>query len=98
MKTMMQKGCKHYKGYLMKSSWEIKYAKYLDKNNIKWEYENKTFDLGNTTYTPDFYLPETDIYIEIKGWFRKDAKRKMKLFYKLYPKINLRLITNILEL
>lgn len=56
-----------YRNTYMRSTWEIKYAQYLDSNNIKWLYESKTFDLGNTTYTPDFYLPETDEYIEIKG-------------------------------
>jgi len=51
---------------------------------MKWKYEPKTFDLGNTTYTPDFYLTEFDCWIEIKGWFRIDAKRKIKKFKKLY--------------
>jgi hypothetical protein len=32
------------------------------------------------TYTPDFYLPETDTYIEIKGWFREKDKIKMNNF------------------
>jgi len=95
LKTMMQKGCKYYKEYLMKSNWEIIYAKYLDKNNIKWLYESKTFDLGNTTYTPDFYLPQTDEYIEIKGWFRDDAKKKFRLFKKSYPEIKIVLIKDI---
>ncbi len=53
-----------YKGLNFRSNWEMVYAKYLDKNKIKWFYEPKTFDLGNTTYTPDFYLPETDVYIK----------------------------------
>ena len=34
-----------YKNTYMRSSWEIAYAKYLDKNNIKWEYEPKRFIL-----------------------------------------------------
>ena len=75
-----------YKNIGFRSSYEVIYAKYLDKNNIKWQYESKTFDLGNTTYTPDFYLPETNEYIEIKGWWRDDAKKKFKLFKKLYNK------------
>jgi len=73
-----------YKGIWMRSSWEIKYAKYLDKNNIKWLYESKTFDLGNTTYTPDFYLPEFNLYIEVKGWWRDDAKKKFEEFKQRY--------------
>ena len=82
-----------YKGILMRSTWEVKYAKYLDKNDIKWQYESKTFDLDNTTYTPDFYLPETDTYIEIKGRWRDDAKKKFKKFQKKYYSMNIILLT-----
>ena len=81
-----------YRGIMMRSSWEIIYAKYLDKLKIKWLYESTIFDLGNTTYTPDFYLPERNRYIEIKGYWREDAKKKFKLFKKLYPKVKINLI------
>ena len=79
----------YYKDICFRSSWEVKYAKYLDFNNIKWSYESKTFDLGNTTYTPDFYLPETDEYIEIKGWWSDKFDIKLKKFTSLYSNINL---------
>ena len=77
-----------YKNINMRSNWEIKYAKYLDENNIKWLYESKRFDLGNTTYTPDFYLPKTNEYIEIKGYFPDKCKKKLNKFRVLYPKEN----------
>jgi hypothetical protein len=73
-----------YKEILFRSSYEVKYAQYLDQHNTKWLYESKTFDLGDTTYTPDFYLPETDTYIEIKGYWRQDAKEKFILFKRIY--------------
>ena len=73
-----------YKNILFRSSYEVKYAQYLDQHNIKWLYEPKAFDLDSTTYTPDFYLPETDTYIEIKGFWRRDAKEKIILFNKIY--------------
>lgn len=81
-----------YKNISMRSSWEIKYAEYLDKNNIKWEYESKTFDLGNTTYTPDFYLSEQNLYIEIKGYSSNVFVNKFKLFKKLYPKVKINVL------
>jgi len=80
-----------YKKILMRSSWEIAYAKWLDKNNIKWSYESKTFDLGNSTYTPDFYLPKQNKYIEIKGYYRKSFIKKFQRFKKLYPEINIQI-------
>ena len=36
-------------------------------------------------YICDCYLPERDLYIEIKGYFRKDAKEKWDWFHKEYP-------------
>jgi len=92
LKTITRTGCEIYNGYLMKSRYEVAYAKYLDKNSIRYEYELKTFDLGKTTYTPDFYLVDCDVYIEIKGWMRPDAKKKLKLFFKKNPDINLRVL------
>jgi len=81
-----------YKGTWMRSSWEIAFAKYCIKNHIKYRYEYKTFDLGNSTYTPDFYLSKLNKYIEIKGYWRDDAKIKFKLFKRLYPKIKIILL------
>jgi hypothetical protein len=43
--------------------------------------------LGNTTYTPDFYLPEFDCYIEIKGWWYKQAKLKFNKWKKVFQRI-----------
>lgn len=82
-----------YRGILMRSTWEVAYAKYLDKQKIKWTYESKTFDLGDCTYTPDFYLPQSDTYIEIKGRWRDDAKKKFNLFRKKYYSMNIILLT-----
>ena len=84
--------CGRYNGIWMRSSYEMKYAKYLDNQGIKWLYESKTFDLGNTTYTPDFYLPNKNQYIEIKGYWRKGIKEKFNLFKILYPQINIKII------
>jgi len=74
----------NYNGIYMRSSWEIAYAKYLDKNNIKWQYEPEHFEIEDTCYTPDFYLPKQDLYIEIKGWWRDNAKKRFELFKQIY--------------
>lgn len=71
----------------MRSSWEVKYANWLDFNNIDWIYE-PIFKLSNgKLYTPDFKLEDGTI-IEIKGYFRKDAMEKWLIFSKEYPHIN----------
>jgi len=78
-----------YKTRYFRSSWEVNFAQWCDLSGIKWEYESKTFDLGYTTYTPNFYLPEFDLWIEIKGYWRTDAKKKFKKFLKVYKDINI---------
>ena len=70
--------------FWFKSSWELKVAEYLSSNNINWEYESNKFEMvlenKETTYTPDFYLPETNTFIEVKGYWRDDAKVKYDKF------------------
>jgi len=80
-----------YKGINMRSNWEIWFAQFLDLSGCKWRYESKTFDLGKTTYTPDFYIPEWNQFIEIKGYFSQKAIDKIDLFKEQYPKENLRI-------
>ena len=80
-----------YNNISMRSTWEVNFAMWLDLSNIKWKYEPKTFDLGDCTYTPDFYLPEFNSYIEIKGYFTDYARNKINKFKKLYNNINFKL-------
>lgn len=79
----------YYKNIWMRSSYEIKYAQYLDKKKLKWYYEPTIFDLGEETYTPDFYLPSRDLWIEVKGYWRPDAKRKFIKFKQLYSELDI---------
>ena len=69
----------YYNNYYMRSSWEIAYAKWLDKNKIEWKYESMAFNLGKEFYIPDFYLIKENKYIEIKGRWFNDAKRKFNI-------------------
>lgn len=71
-----------------RSTYEARFVIELEKRGIKWIYE-KRFYMDNTSYAPDFYLPEYDIYIEIKGYLRKGSYAKMILFNNNYPNINL---------
>ncbi len=82
----------YYKNIWMRSSWEVAFAKWCDKRHIEWLYESKTFDLGNTTYTPDFYLSNSDKFVEIKGYWRPDAIEKFQLFKKIYSNIKIRVL------
>ncbi len=65
-------------GHFVRSSWEANFARILNHCDIAYEYENYYFDTSLGTYTPDFYLPQRDIYVEIKGWEYKESKQKRK--------------------
>jgi hypothetical protein len=78
----------------MRSSWEVKFALWLDEGGIKWEYEPRWFNVGSgkwrgTSYTPDFWLVEQNEYVELKGRFTKENKRKMNKFFEIYPDVKL---------
>jgi len=70
------------------SSYEVRYAKYLDENKIQWKKNTKkfpyVFEDKNLNYIPDFYLIESDEYIETKGYKTDKDEAKWKYFsYKL---------------
>jgi hypothetical protein len=57
-----------YKGYRFRSRLEARWAVFFDALGVKWTYEHEGFELPNgTRYLPDFYLPDFDEYVEIKG-------------------------------
>jgi len=77
---------------------ERQFARLLDFYQIEWEYEPRSFDLerdsdGNVTqrFTPDFYLPQYDLYIEITTLNQKlvtKKNRKIRKLRELHPGIN----------
>lgn len=73
-----------YRGEKFHGTWELRYAKYLDENNIKWRRPKEKFQYifenKNRYYTPDFYLTEENIYIEIKGYETDKDVAKWKNF------------------
>jgi hypothetical protein len=90
--------CKYAKWYIsgnrkvaMRSGYEVAYAFYLDSLQLAWQYEPKTFFIGGKsgyrgkTYTPDFFVINTQTFVEIKGRLLVRDKNKMATFAKLYP-------------
>jgi len=80
---------------------EKEFAKILDFYRIRWEYEPKTFTLewdeGENpiiSFTPDFYLPDLDLYIELTTLNQKLVTKKnykIKRLRELYPDIKIKL-------
>jgi hypothetical protein len=75
---------KEYNGVKFHGTWEVEYAKWLDRNNIRWRKPTETFQYtfqGKTRrYTPDFYLTDERVYIEIKGYETEKDKAKWLQF------------------
>ena len=69
--------------------WEYKYAEYLDANNINWRrpaekfpYKFSGLKSGSGYYTPDFYLIDENVYIEVKGYETSKDRAKWEYFPK----------------
>jgi len=80
---------------------EAEFARILDFYGVQWQYEPRTFPLrqeGDTVleaFTPDFYLPELDLYVELttlKQDLVTEKNRKVRLLKELYPHINIKLL------
>jgi len=78
---------------------EEMFANLLDFYRIAWEYEPRSFPIhkdqnGQTleAFTPDFYLPEFDLYVELTTMKQAHVtrkNRKVRLLRELYPHINI---------
>lgn len=83
------------------NSAESEFASFLDFYNIPFEYEPRTFTLKADSegkiieaFTPDFYLPDQDLYIELttmKQSLVTRKNRKVRELRRLYPEINIRI-------
>jgi len=80
---------------------EEDFAKLLDFYCIEWLYEPRSFPLrweGDRIaemFTPDFYLPELDLYVELttlKQNLLTEKNRKLRQLRALYPEVNVRLL------
>ena len=67
-----------YKGLRFRSRLEARVAVLLDEAKIKYLYEPEGFVFEDgTTYLPDFYLPNMDMFLECKGIMSDKDETKM---------------------
>ncbi len=81
---------------------EEEFANLLDFYHIAWQYEPTRFVLerdedGNVVeaFSPDFYLVDLDLYIELTTARQKlipHKRRKIRRLRELYPHVNIKLI------
>lgn len=57
-----------YGGRYFRSRAEARWAVFMDRAGVPWEYEPEGYELGDgTRYLPDFWLPNQDVFFEVKG-------------------------------
>jgi hypothetical protein len=80
---------------------EQEFARFLDYYRIRWVYEPMSFPIAwegtrvSEMFTPDFYLPEQDMYVELttmKQSLVTPKNRKLRMLKELYPELNVRLL------
>ena len=82
---------------------EAELARLFDFYRIAWQYEPRTFPIAWNEqrppvefFTPDFYLPEYDLYIEVtvaKPIRNTRKNRKLRLLRSHHPRVNVKLFT-----
>jgi hypoxanthine phosphoribosyltransferase len=80
---------------------EAEMARILDFYAVRWEYEPDTFPIlwnldGDVieSFSPDFYLPDLDLYLEMTTLRQKLVRkknRKLRRLRELYPAVRIKL-------
>lgn len=75
------------------------FANLLDFHRIAWDYEPRSFPLQwdkdgkvSEAFTPDFYLPQFDLYVELTTMKQSNVtrkNRKIRLLRAIYPHVNI---------
>jgi len=83
-------------GQKVQGTWERNVALKFEELHIKWEKLKTNRDTleyvmdGKTrSYTPDFFLPDNNLYLEIKGHWWGNDREKMDIVLKTYPDIKI---------
>ena len=80
---------------------EAEFARLLDFYQVRWEYEPRTFPLAwdeqgrvKLCFTPDFYLPDQELYVELTTMSPRlvhRKNRKLRKLRELYPEVRVKL-------
>lgn len=56
-----------YKGFRFRSRTEARWAVFFDAMGYEWQYELEGYELSEGWYLPDFWLPQFNVFAEVKG-------------------------------
>ena len=77
---------------MMRSSYELAYAGWLDEQGISWTYEPRFKLSDGRIFSPDFQL-DSGVIIEVKGYWTKRGREKWLRFCNDYPYLEKRVVT-----
>ena len=83
--------------FTVRGSWELNVAKRLNELGILWIKNQRIPYIINGVakqYNPDFYLPLTNEFVEVKGWFKDKDRIKMNYVVKQHTDIRIFFIDN----
>lgn len=76
-----------------RSKFEDRILQNLTNRQADFTYEDETFQyLVQRKYKVDYYFPQTNIYVEAKGYLRSDDQRKMRAVKEQHPDIDIRFL------
>ena len=80
---------------MSRSKFEDKIKKVFKQNNVKFKYEGEKIQyIVEANYVPDFIFfnrKKQKIYVETKGWFRPEDRKKMLKVKICNPDLDIRL-------
>lgn len=69
-----------YRGILFRSKLEADWALTFDQLGLAWDYEKEGHYFGTQFYLPDFWLPRSQQFVEVKAvWEPADVKKALAL-------------------
>ena len=75
----------------LKGTFEHRVISDLESRGVSFKYEPHTIPyVVERKYIPDLYV--NNIYVEVKGYFRQDAQRKMKAVKAQHPELDIRFL------
>ena len=78
--------------YVVRGMWEVNVSKRLNEIGLLWTRSKPipyVKDGITHNYTPDFFIPSSDIYIEVKGGYPERDRMKMKLVHDQHPELKI---------
>lgn len=88
-----------YKNYKFRSRLEARWAVFFDDIGVPWEYEKQGYKLGGgLRYLPDFWLPQHDLFFEVKGAPPTDLERLKAQLLSVHSKKAVVLASGTMEL